>query len=350
MKIYKEKIIVILTLSILTIILSSACDLGGGGGGDEQAVDLTDPDRISAAPVISPESGEHYLISGNQLLITLDVSVPGADIFYTTDGLEPTKDSTPYTAPFPISGSSMVRSIAYEAGKEASAVTEAVFTIMAASGTAEAPVISPSGSELNNPAEITMSSATPGASIYYTTDGSAPSALSTPYTGPFTIDAPVEKVRAVAVKTGEERSYALENYSFVASGPTVTRKSQWDGGHTSMNYIVTDGGVFSAGYYEEPDRGTKLIATTATAGGEIRYTIDGSTPSESSILHTGQPVVWWERADTSAPYYLYIAGEKVTASVTLSTGMKIRVFREGYLPSPVFTMGFSKEAPIPRPD
>lgn len=51
------------------------------------------------------------------------------------------------------------------------------------------PVISPGGGVFNNSQQITLSDTAPGASLFYTLDGSTPTSNSIPYTGPFTITA-----------------------------------------------------------------------------------------------------------------------------------------------------------------
>ena len=66
--------------------------------------------------------------------------------------------------------------------------------------TVATPVITPGSETFSNPVTVSISDSTHGASIYYTTDGSAPSVNSTLYNGPFTVNAS-ETVTAFATET-----------------------------------------------------------------------------------------------------------------------------------------------------
>ena len=75
------------------------------------------------------------------------------------------------------------------------------------------PVITPNGGVFTNSVMVTISNTSPGALIYYTTDGTPPTAGSTLYTGPFTVNSTVN-VRAVAVEPGYVNS-SVTSASFV---------------------------------------------------------------------------------------------------------------------------------------
>ena len=64
-----------------------------------------------------------------------------------------------------------------------------------------APVFSPAPGSFSGTQTITLTCATTGASIYYTTDGSAPTAASILYSGSFTLS-DTTTVKAIAIKTG----------------------------------------------------------------------------------------------------------------------------------------------------
>ncbi len=72
-------------------------------------------------------------------------------------------------------------------------------------GITEIPVANLDGGFYNNSITLTLSSATPGADIYYTTDGSDPTDNSEEYNGPIDID-DITVVRAIATAAGLEDS------------------------------------------------------------------------------------------------------------------------------------------------
>ena len=80
--------------------------------------------------------------------------------------------------------------------------------------TAATPTFTPAAGSFIDPISVTISTATEGASVYYTTDGSAPTASSTLYTDPFTVST-TTTVKAIAIKEGMSDSpVASITYTF----------------------------------------------------------------------------------------------------------------------------------------
>jgi len=71
--------------------------------------------------------------------------------------------------------------------------------------TATTPTFSPRSGTYSGPQSVTITDATPGATIYYTANGTTPTTGSTKYTGPVTVSAS-ETLRAIAVANGLNNS------------------------------------------------------------------------------------------------------------------------------------------------
>lgn len=94
----------------------------------------------------------------------------------------------------------------------------------------EAPVITPDGGSFTGSQTVTMTCATDGAAIHYTTDGTEPTASSTKYSGGFTITA-TTTIKAVAF-VGEAKSSV--------TSAAFTRKAQSGGSGGSVRPTRTD--------------------------------------------------------------------------------------------------------------
>jgi hypothetical protein len=103
---------------------------------------------------------------------------------------------------------------------------------------------------------VSITDATPGASIYYTTDGSTPSVNSTLYAGPVTITTN-ETLQAIAIAAGLTNS-AVTSASYVIGLPTAATPT-----------FSVPGGTYSSSQ--------SVVITDATSGATIHYTTDGST-------------------------------------------------------------------------
>lgn len=143
---------------------------------------------VTADPSFSLEDG----IYNTPQTLNLSSSTSGATIYYTTDGTEPTTSSSVYSGPISVNKTMTVKALAVKDGVESN-VSSASYILKAAT-----PYISPASCTFVDNQQVSIyCSGTPEASIYYTTDGSTPSVSSTPYSGPFTVDA-TTTVKAIA--------------------------------------------------------------------------------------------------------------------------------------------------------
>jgi AraC-like DNA-binding protein len=143
-----------------------------------------------ASPVFSPAGGNF----SSPQAVTISTSTPGASIRYTENGIAPTSATgTLYTGPITVTVSMPIMAIAYESGYNPSSVVTSAYTVTCAScPTIAPPTFSPLAGQFFAATPVTVTSSTPGATIYYTTDGSIPSATNgTIYTGPVTMQVPV---------------------------------------------------------------------------------------------------------------------------------------------------------------
>jgi sugar lactone lactonase YvrE len=140
---------------------------------------------VTALPVFSPVAGTY---AGAQS-VTITSATASASIRFTTDGSTPSETlGTAYTIAVPINATTTLKAIAYKAGLADSAVASAVYVINVG-GVVSAPAFSPAGGTFTSSQSVTIASATSGASIRFTTDGSVPSeTLGTLYSGAVTVN------------------------------------------------------------------------------------------------------------------------------------------------------------------
>lgn len=81
--------------------------------------------NVVATPAFSPASGTTFAAS---LLVSISCSTADATIRYTTNGSEPTTNSTLYTAPFTLSTTTTVRAKAFKSGMIDSTTASATYT------------------------------------------------------------------------------------------------------------------------------------------------------------------------------------------------------------------------------
>jgi hypothetical protein len=217
----------------------------------------------AAMPVITPGS-ESFTSS---VAVTMSDSTTSATIHYTTDGSVPTAASPTYTpgSTITVTSTETIRAIAIASGFLDSNIAAATYT---KTTQAAIPVFSPAPGTYPSAQQVTITSATSGATIYYTTDGSTPTTGSTKYTGPVSISA-TETLKAIATASGLSNSAVASGLYTIQSGaPQAARPS----------FSPAPGTYTSA-------QNVSLFSTTA--GATFYYTTDGSTPTTSSTKYTG---------------------------------------------------------------
>ena len=177
----------------------------------------------------------------------------GTTIYYTLDGTTPTTASSVFTEPIAVDHNITIKAMAMNNKLFTSEVADYEVNWF----TTDAPVIAFDG------IFATMTCATPNSRIYYTLDGSTPTAESFLFTSAVTMTGSCT-VKAIAVRDNFNNS-AVTSMSFDKASNTVS----------TPQFTKNDNAV--------------SIKVTQTEGTTIYYTLDGTTPTTASAIYT-EPV------------------------------------------------------------
>ena len=164
---------------------------------------------------------------------------PGATIYYTTNGTTPTTSSSVYSGPITVSSTETIRAIAVASGYSNSSVASATYTINATPAT---PTFSVAPGTYASAQTVSISDATPGATIYYTKNGTTPTTSSTEYTGAITVSS-TETLEAVAT-VGDPTMSAVASATYVIESPNINYPS---GGFKASSFDLNGGAAITSG-------------------------------------------------------------------------------------------------------
>ncbi|OQA77064.1 MAG: hypothetical protein BWY32_02677 [bacterium ADurb.Bin243] len=151
------------------------------------------PLEQAAAPTFSVAEGTFDATQS----VVLSSLTAGASIYYTTDGSVPTSSSVLYSSAISVGVNTTLKAIAIKSGMTSSTVASAAYNIRAA-----APSFSPAAGSFSSAQNVTITSATPGVTIKYTTDSSTPSSTNgLTYSSPISLGT-TTTVKAIAIKSG----------------------------------------------------------------------------------------------------------------------------------------------------
>ena len=170
-------------------------------------------------------------------------------IYYTTNGTEPSpSNGTLYSGPFTLTEQTTIKAIVTKEGYSNSVVeTSTIYK-----------VATPTIQQETGTHNISITTATPGATIYYTIDGTTPTTSSTLYTGA-SEELGGKPIKAIAVKDNMINSDIGEGEIDIRCATPVI----------SFNNITS-----------------MVSITCGTEGSTIHYTIDNSNPSTTSTAYT----------------------------------------------------------------
>jgi hypothetical protein len=233
----------------------------------------------AASPIYSLAPGT---FSGTQS-ISLTTSTPGAYICYALSSSYPALTPQPnnnggcnagtlYPGPISISSSTTLYAMAGTSNAAnpsalgpPSLLVAGTYTI-GGTPTASTPTFSPAAGTYSSTQSVTISDATSGATIYYTTNGTAPTTSSTQYTGPIAVSSTATLQASALDRDGTNSAVESATYTInlpVVGTPTFSPAA---GTYTSEQSVA----IFDA-----------------TSGATIFYTTNGTVPTTSSTQYTG---------------------------------------------------------------
>ena len=249
------------------LILVAGC---GGGSSSIQVTPATLP-----TPTFSVAAGIYTTAQS----VSISEATAGATIYYTTNGNTPSTSSSVYSGPITVSATETLRAIAVETAYTNSAVASAAYTIAPVLPT---PTFSASAGIYTTAQSVSISEATAGATIYYTTNGNAPTTSSSVYDGPITVSA-TETLQAIAVETGYTNS-AVASAAYTIS--SVELKGKVVSG--SSNVAGAEVQLYAVGSTGYGSKATALLSpavTTDNDGNFVIATAELTCPSNSTLTY-----------------------------------------------------------------
>ncbi|WP_367652270.1 chitobiase/beta-hexosaminidase C-terminal domain-containing protein [Paenarthrobacter ureafaciens] len=195
-------------------------------------------DNTAPSLTITPADGAYA--SGQ--LVTMTASESGSTIYYTTDGSNPGTaaggSTKAYAAPFAITGNTTVKALAVDAFGNSSAVATRTYTVLDTTP----PVVTvnpPAGSYPANQ-QITLTANEAGSSIYFTTNGTNPTATAAnKYSSPITLTSSMT-LKYFAVDPANNSSAIVTQAYTVTVPPSNTWKDY--NGDAKNDVVARDNG------------------------------------------------------------------------------------------------------------
>jgi hypothetical protein len=236
-------------------------------------------------PLFSPAAGTYTTA---QAVNIYDIT-PGATVYYTTDGTTPTTDSAVYTSPIIVSANQTIRAFAAFSGLTSSAPVSAAYTIAKVVAT---PAFSLAPGSYTTTQSVAITCITPGATIYYTTNGNTPTTSSTKYTVPISVSV-TETLKAIAVAAGYTNS-AVATGAYTIGNPIETFVATPSGTNT-LTIPVGGSSAFAVGTENQSGQSYPSVTVKTTTGSNptlpVQITICETNPSSGQCMAAPAPTV-----------------------------------------------------------
>lgn len=242
--------------------------------GDDAPVTAACPSAV-AKPVFSPVGGV-YQTAQNVTLALAPGTPAGTKIYYTTNGSAPTTSSTLYSAAIAVNSAMTINAIAVRTDLQQSRRASATYDIAAACTQTPAgcdvlaPTLSHASGTYATKIGVNMLTATTGATVHFTRDGSTPTATSPQFNGAVWVTksdltGPTTTLKAIATKDGKNSAVVERTYTI-----TANNESAWNG-NTTFN--VVNG---TQGKYTDDKVYWLIIGKDWNTGGYVRADQNGN--------------------------------------------------------------------------
>jgi hypothetical protein len=253
--------------------------------------------------VTAPKDGAHLTspFSVAASAKTCD-SVPAVSMGYSIDNGPTTIVSTAFSATVSVSVGKHTLHVKCW-GKQAHAEALLGITVVAGSTapTAAMPAFSPASGEYSSAQQVTLSVVTPGASIYYTTDGSTPTTSAAKYSEAIPVGRSAV-IQAVAVAPGYASSSLAKAEYVIASGPSIPSNAtsvgaiellpNWKFNHDPGTQGSSVGVMTLVSTPSLSGQAAKFATSFLNWGGEIYSKSWGTDPNAKNFLYDAE--VWIE--------------------------------------------------------
>jgi hypothetical protein len=213
------------------------------------------------------------------------------DVYYTTDGTTPTTNDEYYTGPIMVDHTMTIKARAYRNGVW-STTASATYTI---NSTLSKPSLYPTPGTYTKAIRVNLTGPS-GAQIYYTLNDGEPSFDDELYTGSIYISN-TTTIRARAYRDGIWSATTYGTY-YINSAPAQPTFSPSGGTYSTTQYV-------------------KIYCSTL--GATIRYTTDGTTPTENSTIYNYQVAVNRNMTLKARAYYNGAGSSTTTATYYISS-------------------------------
>ncbi len=276
----------------------------------------------AVTPTLSLASGTYTA----EQSVNISDKMAGATIYYSTNATSATPVWTPYSSSITVPSTESIEAIAMASGNSTSAAATASYTIILPP--AATPTLSLASGTYATTQTVAISDATAGATIYYTTNGTAPTTSSTVYTGAIAISSS-QTVEAIAVAPGYATSaVASATYTLVTVPAFVSLASSANPSNVS-EYVTFYATVTAGALVAIPPGSVQFSVNGLAAGSPVplngtiaRYTTAALFAGTNTITATYIPTIGSGYTSGTSTLKQSVAGDcSGTTATTLTSSL-----------------------------